>query len=141
MRALWHADVSVVNDLSHVSRHEKLDYMKNVLPALATLRRRTGLPHRIVVDESHYFLHQPDAADGLDLADGGYTFITYRASQLRKDLLDSTQAVIVTRESDPGEVSALRAMCRSCQGQRTEQEWRQLLEGLVFRRSGGPSTD
>jgi hydroxymethylpyrimidine pyrophosphatase-like HAD family hydrolase len=131
-RALRHADVSVVIDLSHVSCHEKLDYMKNVLPALATLRRRTGLPHRIVVDESHYFVHQPGVTDGLDLAHGGYTFVTYRPSQLRKDLLDSTQAVIVTRESDLGEVSALRAMCSSCQGGRTEQEWSHLLESLVF---------
>lgn len=51
IRALRHSDVSIVIDMSHVGRDEKVQYMRAVLPALAALRRRTGLPHRIIVDE------------------------------------------------------------------------------------------
>ncbi|MGA2213571.1 MAG: HAD family hydrolase, partial [Bryobacteraceae bacterium] len=56
LHALRHADVSIVVDLSHTSHQEQLEYIHTVLPALATLRRHTGLPHRIIVDEAHYFL-------------------------------------------------------------------------------------
>ena len=35
-----------------VAHAEKIDYLKNLLPALAEVRRRTGLPHRIVLDEA-----------------------------------------------------------------------------------------
>ena len=127
LRALRHADVSIVIDLSHSSLREKLDYLRSALPALATLRRHTGLPHRIVVDEAHYFLDDPGASYLLD-----YTLVTYRASKLRSDLLASSQAVIVTRESDPHEVSALHALCRSCEGRLNESEWRRMLESLVL---------
>jgi hydroxymethylpyrimidine pyrophosphatase-like HAD family hydrolase len=131
LRALRHAGITVVIDLSHTPHEEKLEYLHNVLPVLAKLRRHTGLPHRIVVDEAHYFL---DAAhpDLLDLDAGGYTLVTYRASTLRSDLLAASQAIIVTRESDPHEVRALRALCRSCQGSATESQWEQLLESIVL---------
>ena len=132
VRALRHADVSVVIDLSRASFHQKQDYIKSVLPALSMLRQSTGLPHRIVVDEAHYFLHNLAAGDGFDFAGGGYTLVTYRASQIRRDLLDSTQAVIVTRESDPAEVRALRSLCRACTDERNEAEWQQFFQDLVF---------
>jgi len=106
--------------------------MHTVLPALATLRRHTGLPHRIVVDEAHYFLDDPNAPTLLDADAGGYTLVTYRASTLRSELLATCQAIIVTRESDPHEVHALHAMCRSCEGSKSESEWASLLENLVL---------
>ena len=131
LHALRHADVSIVVDLSHTSHPEQSEYMHTVLQALATLRRRTGLPHRIVVDEAHYFLDDPRAPDLLDTDAGGYTLVTYRASKVNPRLLATCEAIIVTRESDPQEVLQLRALCRSCEGSKTESEWAQLLEGLV----------
>lgn len=131
LRALRHADVSIVIDLSHAPQQEKIEYLHSVLPALATLRRHTGLPHRIIVDEAHYFLDDPHAPDLLDLDASGYTLVTYRASKLRSDLLAASHAVIVTRESDPQEVRALRALCPPCEGFTTEAEWGQLFESLV----------
>ena len=80
LAALRYPDVSVVVDLSRIPHSEKFDYMRAALPSLASLRRRTGLPHRIVVDEAHYFLHGSDAADLLDLDLAGYTLISYRLS-------------------------------------------------------------
>jgi hydroxymethylpyrimidine pyrophosphatase-like HAD family hydrolase len=132
LRAFRHADVSVVIDLSHTALQEKLEYLRSVLPALATLRRHAGLPHRIIVDEAHYFLDDPLSPDLLDRDTGGYTLVTYRASKLRPELLAASEAVIVTRESDPQEVGALYALCRSCAGRMTESEWAQMFEDLVL---------
>ena len=66
-RALRHPDMSVVIDFSHVSKLEKVEYIYTLLPMLAAIRRTTGLPHRIVVDEAHYFLHEPNIRELLDL--------------------------------------------------------------------------
>ena len=105
--------------------------MQTVLPALATLRRHTGLPHRIIVDEAHYLLDNTDVPDLLDVDAGGYTLVTYRASKLRSDLFATCEAIIVTRESDPQQVRALRALCHSCTGPKSEGEWALLFESLV----------
>jgi hypothetical protein len=56
LRALRYPDRSVVIDLSRLPHDEKLRYIRAVLPALNVLRRRTGLPHRILLDEAHYYL-------------------------------------------------------------------------------------
>ncbi len=130
LRSLRHADVSVVIDLSHTPHQQKLEYVGNLLIGIATLRRRTGLPHRIVIDEAHYFLHEHEGRNLLDLELGGYTLITYRASQLDSHTLESTEGIVVTRESDPQEVSALRALCRFCRGNMSEKEWTKMFEGL-----------
>lgn len=131
LRALRHADVSLVIDLSHVSHAEKLAYIHNTLPALATLRRHTGLPHRIVLDEAHYFLSEPGAVDLLDLDLNGYTLVSYRASRLPPAVLSASQAIIVTRESDPNEARALHALCQTCAGRRREAEWEHLFSHLT----------
>ena len=57
MRALRYPDRSVVIDLSRLPQDDKLAYIRSTLAALNQLRQRTGLPHRIVIDEAHYFLH------------------------------------------------------------------------------------
>jgi hydroxymethylpyrimidine pyrophosphatase-like HAD family hydrolase len=132
LRALRHADVSIVIDLSHATHAEKVDYLRTVLPALATLRHHTGLPHRIIVDEAHYFLHDVDVSELLDLDLNGYTLVSYRASRLDRDVLKASQAIVVTRESDPREVRSLFALCSSCQGRKSEIEWEQLLGGLAI---------
>lgn len=129
LRALRHADVSIVIDLSHKAAHEKTAYLRNILPMLATIRHHTGLPHRIVVDEAHYFLHS-DVSELLDLELNGYTLVSYRASKLHPDVLAASQAIVVTRESDPHEIRALFALCRSCGERRTEAEWENLLGTL-----------
>ena len=131
LRSLRHADVSVVIDLSHTPHQQKLEYVGNLLVGMATLRRRTGLPHRIVIDEAHYFLREKEGGNLLDLELGGYTLITYRASQLDPHILESAEGIVVTRESDPQEVSALRALCRFCRGNMSETEWAKMFEGLA----------
>jgi hydroxymethylpyrimidine pyrophosphatase-like HAD family hydrolase len=131
-RSLRHADLSVVIDLSHTDHQERLEYIHSVLPVLAALRRRTGLPHRIVVDEAHYFLHDTASRHLLDLELGGYTLVTYQCSNLYQEALAASQAVIVTRESGPEEIRALQALCVSCAGGKTEQEWSEMFQSLVI---------
>ena len=76
LSALRYPDRSVVIDLSRVAHDQKIDYIRSVLPALNVMRRRTGLPHRIVVDEAHYFLHDAAARHLLDFETNGYTVVT-----------------------------------------------------------------
>jgi hydroxymethylpyrimidine pyrophosphatase-like HAD family hydrolase len=114
LRALRYPDRSIVIDLSHLPHDEKMRYVRAVLPALNVLRRRTGLPHRILLDEAHYYLHDADAPQLLDFERNGYTAVTYCASRLPQALLASTEVMIVTCESDPAEMEALRAHCAGC---------------------------
>lgn len=114
LRALRYPDRSVVIDLSHQPHDEKMQYIRSVLPALNVMRRRTGLPHRIVLDEAHYFLHDASARHLLDLESNGYTVATYCASRLPKELLAASEVIIVTCESNPAEVEELRRRCTAC---------------------------
>jgi hydroxymethylpyrimidine pyrophosphatase-like HAD family hydrolase len=118
-RALLHAlrypDRSVVIDLSCIEHHAKLAYIRSVLPALNVMRRRTGTPHRIIVDEGHYFLRDAVKHNLLDLDFNGYTVVTYWPSQLPPDLVAATEVILVTRESNRVEIDALRHHCTACQ--------------------------
>ena len=114
LRALRYPDQSLVIDLCRCSHEEKVAYIRTVLPVLNTVRRQTGLPHRIVLDEAHYFLRDAVADGLLDLEANGYTLVTYRASQLPDDVLRAADVIIVTHESDPDELEALRRVCARC---------------------------
>ena len=113
LRALRYPDRSVIVDLSHQAHDEKMLYIQGLLPALNVLRRQTGLPHRIVLDEAHYYLHE-NAHHLLDFDRNGYTVITYCASSLPSSLLEATEVMIVTCQSNPAELEALRRYCAWC---------------------------
>jgi hydroxymethylpyrimidine pyrophosphatase-like HAD family hydrolase len=111
-QALRHPDVSVVIDLAQASHQEKRDYLNELLPMLASLRRRTGLPHKIVLDEAHYYLAEPDGNRLIDAELAGYLLITYRVSGIdAKVRMAPDTVVMVTRETDPQEQETLRSMC------------------------------
>ncbi len=113
-RALRYPDRSLVIDLSHLAQDEKTEYIRGALPALNEIRRQTGLPHRVLVDEAHYFLNDAGFRALIDLERNGYTFVTYSASCLPPQLLAAAEVMIVTRESSPVEVEALRKWCTTC---------------------------
>lgn len=139
LHALQHAGSSVVIDLSHVHHAEKVQYAHALLPALAMLRRRTGLPHRVVIDEAHYFLNGAPAHELFDFRGNGYTLATFRASHLPKAVLDATEVILVTCESDPAEVKALHELCRSTESVET---WRTVLASLAIGEAAAlPITD
>jgi hydroxymethylpyrimidine pyrophosphatase-like HAD family hydrolase len=114
VRAMRYPDRSVVLDLSHMPHSEKIDYITSMLPAMNLLRRRTGLPHRVLLDEAHYFLHDPGAGHLLDFGVNGYVVVTYCASRLPKPLLNASEVIIVTCESNPHEIEALKRRCACC---------------------------
>lgn len=128
-RVLRHPHMSAVVDLSHASYREKVDYMNTLLPMLTSLRRATGLPHRVVVDEAHYFLHEPNVRDLVDFDLGAYTFVTYRLSDLHCDIRKAIEGVIVKRTTDLREVRALLAMSGNAHA---ESEWATIFAGLTI---------
>jgi hypothetical protein len=126
-RALRHFDLSVVVDLSHIAYEEKVSYLKALLPMLASLRRITGLPHRIVVDEAHYFLREPNITQLLDFELDAYTIVTYRPSDLHPDLRKDLEAIVVKLTTQPKEVKTLLTMVGN---RNVEAEWTNVLGAL-----------
>jgi hypothetical protein len=125
-RALRHPDVSVVIDLSAISHQEKLTYVNELLPMLASLRRSVGLPHWIVVDEAQYFLHQPNE-HCIDFELAAYVMCTYQPSQLHSELLKAIESIIVTPLTNPVELHILAQLCGA---QEIEAEWGKILGNL-----------
>ena len=112
-QALRYSDVSVIVDLSKVAHQEKIEYLSSLLPMLIQLRRRTGLPHKILLDEAHYFLGT-GKAHLLDPELAGYILVTYRVSALDPSIRATSDAVVmVTRETTGQEAEALCEMCRA----------------------------
>ncbi|HET9888169.1 MAG TPA: HAD hydrolase family protein, partial [bacterium] len=126
-RALRHPDTSIVIDLSMLNHEEKLGYVRELLPMLATLRRNSGLPHWIVLDEAHYFLHQPEAESHVNCELAAYLLITYRPSHLPPALLRTAGSIIATSLTDPEEV---RALTRLCDAEGAEAAWSKVLGTL-----------
>ena len=115
LHALHYPDRSVVIDLSCMEHQAKFEYIRSVLPTLNVIRRRTGTPHRIIVDEGHHFLRDAVERKLLDLEFSGYTVVTYWPSQLPRELVAATEVILVTRESNRSEIDALRTHCTACQ--------------------------
>jgi hydroxymethylpyrimidine pyrophosphatase-like HAD family hydrolase len=107
-RTLANPDVSMVVDLSRLGHEDKRDYVWTLLPLLRGLRAQGGLPHRIVLDEAHYFVADQSGRLLLDLAAGGYTLATYRPAQLPAQVLaERDNVVLLTRTTDAGQLDAL----------------------------------
>jgi hydroxymethylpyrimidine pyrophosphatase-like HAD family hydrolase len=111
LHALRHPAETIVVDLSRLGAREKQQYLHTALPLLAAERRRSGLPHKIVVDEAHQFMAAPDSAALVDAELGGYMWVTYRVSQLDRAVCAEDAVRIVTRESEPSEIDALSQLC------------------------------
>ncbi|HXY11635.1 MAG TPA: HAD hydrolase family protein [Terriglobales bacterium] len=126
-RALRHFDLSVVVDLSRIGYEEKLSYLKELLPMLASLRRTTGLPHRIVVDEAHYFLAEANVMQLLDFELGAYAIVTYRPSDLHPDLRRGLHVILANRLTQAKEVQMLLTMAGN---KNLEGEWTRILGAL-----------
>ena len=78
------------------------------------MRRRMGTPTGSIIDEGHYFLRDAVKDRLLDIDLNGYTVVTYRPSQLPKELVAATEVILVTRESNRQELDALQRHCTAC---------------------------
>jgi hydroxymethylpyrimidine pyrophosphatase-like HAD family hydrolase len=128
-RTLRHSDLSLVLDLTQLDTAEKHDYVLRMLRLLRDVRGQTGLPHRIVVDEAHHFLHDPSEARVIDHAAGGHTLITYRVCDLEPELLRSAECVVVTRETDAAQARLLHDVFK---GSGEPAQWQAELAELAF---------
>src|SRR6185503_16986333 len=128
-RMLMHPDLSLVLDMSMTPQEDKPALVKRLLDMLNRLRRATGLPHRVVVDEAHYFLNRLDDPALFDRELGGYLLVTYRISDLSPDILDASEAVIVTRVVDRRQALALMALASRVGA---PEEWLAVLADLAI---------
>jgi hydroxymethylpyrimidine pyrophosphatase-like HAD family hydrolase len=126
-RALRYPDVSVVLDLSGLAHEPKLAYVHELLPMIASLRRNSGLPHWIVLDEAHYFLHDTNFAECVDCELAAYVVITYRPSQLHPELTSALDSAIVTPFTNREEIEAL---ARMFDAQDASEQWAELFGRL-----------
>jgi hypothetical protein len=139
-QVLRYPDVSVVVDLSRVPFQEKREYLNSLVSMLASHRRSTGLPHHIVIDEAHYFLHEPKVFQLLDLDLGGYTLVTYRPSDLHPRLRKAIDVVVTTRVTDSPSLDAMLAMWGEPSA---NAELKKVVEGLTINEAAilpGPVT-
>jgi hydroxymethylpyrimidine pyrophosphatase-like HAD family hydrolase len=128
-RVLTHPDLSLVVNMSTTPQDDKPALAKRLLEMLNRLRRATGLPHRVVVDEAHYFLNRLDDPALFDRELGGYLLVTYRISDLSPEILKASEAVIVTRVDDLRQALALMALAPRVG---TREEWLALLADLAI---------
>ena len=108
LKMLLQQGLNVVLNLSHLEHHEKYEYIQHHLPLVANHRRERGFPHRILLDECHYFLAGPQGKQLLDPQLDGYALVTYRPSQLPTSVLKLIDVVAVTRLAERQEVDVLR---------------------------------
>lgn len=128
LRLLRRPDGSVVLDLSKLTHTEKLDYLQGALPQIAKLRSATGVPHRVLLDEAHYWLCGANAMSLLDLESGGCIVVTYQTSHLHPDVRRAIDVVLVSRSRDAGEVKILASAAGLPE---QAEEWTQVLSDLA----------
>lgn len=131
LKMLLRQGLSVVLNLSHLEHHEKCEYIRHHLRLVATHRREQGFPHRILLDECHYFLSGLPAEQLLDFQLDGYTLVTYRPSQLAAEVLDSIDVVAATRLAEHAEVDVLRDLLEDKSLEFVDsQDWYEQLANL-----------
>jgi hydroxymethylpyrimidine pyrophosphatase-like HAD family hydrolase len=109
-RAFQHPDASVVIDLSKLSHADKVAYVRGVMPLLNGLRRQNGLPHKILLDEVHYFMADVREPDLFDSELAGYILVTYRSSTLAPVVSAVPDTIaIALRETDAAEIASVAA--------------------------------
>jgi hydroxymethylpyrimidine pyrophosphatase-like HAD family hydrolase len=109
-RAFQHPDTSVVIDLSKLGHADKIAYVRGVMPLLNGLRRQNGLPHKILLDEVHYFLSDVSEPDLFDSELAGYILVTYRSSTLAPVVCGVPDTIpIALRETDTTEIASVAA--------------------------------
>ena len=110
-QVLCYPDISLVVNLLRIPHDEKHLFVVALLERIGELRRRTGLPHRLVIDEAQFVLGDLGNRELLDLGAGGHLLVSHhRAAELGSDVLASTEAVLVTGCSEASEAEALRKL-------------------------------
>lgn len=134
LKMLLQQGLSVVLNLSHLRHQQKFEYIQRHLPLVAKHRRERGFPHRILLDECHYFLAESHELQLLDSELESYTLVTYRPSQLPKEVLKVVDVVAVTRLAEREEVDVLRDLPDDTANSSSDSEaWYEQLANLSIK--------
>jgi hydroxymethylpyrimidine pyrophosphatase-like HAD family hydrolase len=137
LRLLDQAGQDVVVNLLGVPIQDRPGFVAGFLPALLALRKRTGRPHWLVVDEAHHVL--PEAEPGLLPADEdlpGLLLLTVHPDRVATDVLRWTDGIVVFGDGAEHTVAAYARV----QGLRAPEAWLDRAEGDVpgWWKDGGP---
>jgi hypothetical protein len=89
---------SLVVNLAPLAHADKVRYVETAVACLDAARAVSGIPHWVVLDEAHYFLHARTAlARRFEGRTGSYAFVTYRPSLLAPAVLADVNAHLVMR--------------------------------------------
>ena len=128
-RALRQPALSVVLDLSGLPGEHKADAVRALLPRINALRRAFGVPHRVVLDEAHYFLNRVANPDVFDPGLGGSYLVTYRSGDLAPGVLDACDTIVATRIADRRVAARLLEMADAAA---PHAEWIETLASLAI---------
>jgi hypothetical protein len=121
--------VSVVVDLSKLTADAKRAAVRTLLRRLDALRRAVGVPHRVVLDEAHYFLNPHADADVFDPKLGGFYLVTYRNADLAPGVLNACDMIVATRIADRRLAARLVGLARPAE---FPAEWVETLANLAI---------
>ena len=113
LHLLCHQSLSVVLDLSRMSRSATVAYLSMIAPGVESIRSQHGLPHWVVIDEAHGVLGE----DGM-LADvfrpnaGGYCYVTYHPEMLCAAAKTTVDVTVIALGPDLGDGDGARAVIR-----------------------------
>ncbi|NTU82139.1 MAG: HAD-IIB family hydrolase [Chloroflexales bacterium] len=102
----------VVVNLLGIALERRPSFFAHLLPRLQDLRRRTGRPHWIVVDEAHHMLHTDRAASSILLPQQpwGMLYITVHPDLMAPAVLSTIDHVAIIGESPN---ATLQAFCHA----------------------------
>jgi phosphoglycolate phosphatase (TIGR01487 family) len=100
----------LVVDLSPLPHPQKLQMIRAGLQWIRESRRRSGLPHWVLLDEAHYSLHREGVADDvIGIEDKGFCLATYRPSWLRDSVVKQVDVFILAHATADDELAFLRS--------------------------------
>ena len=100
----------LVVDLSALPHPQKLQMIRAGLQWIRESRRRSGLPHWVLLDEAHYSLHRDGVADDvIGIEDKGFCLATYRPSWLRDSVVKQLDVFILAHATADDELAFLRS--------------------------------
>jgi hydroxymethylpyrimidine pyrophosphatase-like HAD family hydrolase len=102
---------SSVLDLAMLPHGEKVVMVEGTLRRIRDMRRQTGRPHWVFLDEAHYLLHEGGVGDDvLALGDRGFCVVTYRPRWLRPTVVTAIDVWMFARTTDKDELAYLQAV-------------------------------
>ncbi len=90
---------SVVLNLASLPQHAQAEYVDDVLREIEGVSAAAGIPQWVLIDEAHYFFHQPDPANRRFAGTTNFLFATYRPSLVSDAVFAAVQAHIITHTS------------------------------------------